>query len=126
MQSLQVFQIASQQAQWLGVRQTVVAGNIANVNTTGYMAKDVEPFKAVLESTGADKMAATNPAHFSQSGIRGSISTRELDAIAVHPSGNTVNMANELSKGSEIKRHYEINTGIIKTMNRMMLATVRK
>ena len=48
MQPIQLFKLASQQAQWLSVRQTVVAGNIANVNTQGYAAKDVESFKAVL------------------------------------------------------------------------------
>lgn len=125
MQPLQIFKLASQQAEWLTVRHTVVAGNIANVNTHGYAAKDVEPFKAVMESTGT-KMAATNPGHFSDSKLRDSIRSNEINGIAVHPSGNTVNLANEVSKGSGIKREYEINTSIVKTMNRMMMATVRK
>jgi flagellar basal-body rod protein FlgB len=124
MQPIQLFKIASQQAQWLAVRQTVVAGNIANVNTQGYAAKDVESFKAVLDSS--SKMAATNPAHFSSDGVRGKIRSNEINGIAVNPSGNNVNLANEISKGSGIKRAYEINTGIVKTMNRMMMATLGK
>lgn len=125
MQPIQLFTLASDQAQWLTVRHTVVAGNIANANTPGYVAKDVEPFKAVMESTGS-RMAATHPGHINEANARGSIMGAEINGIGVSPSGNNVSLTNELSKGSEIKREYEINTGIVKKMNNMMLATVRK
>jgi flagellar basal-body rod protein FlgB len=36
MQPIQLFELTSKQAHWLTVRQSVVAGNIANVNTPGY------------------------------------------------------------------------------------------
>lgn len=125
MQPIQLFKLASEQAQWLTVRHTVVAGNIANANTPSYIAKDVEPFKAVMESTGS-KMAATHPGHINEANARGSIRNTEVNGIGVHPSGNNVSLPNELSKGSNIKRQYEINAGIVKKMNNMMLAAVRK
>ncbi|MEW7007074.1 MULTISPECIES: flagellar basal body rod protein FlgB [unclassified Lentilitoribacter] len=125
MQPIQLFKLASEQAQWLSVRHTVVAGNIANANTSGYVAKDVAPFNAVLESAGS-KMAATHPGHINEANVRGSTQSTEINGISVHPSGNTVSLPNELSKGSEIKRQYEINAGIVKKMNNMMLAAVRK
>ncbi len=34
---------------WLVVRQSTVAQNIANANTPGYKAVDVEPFEAALD-----------------------------------------------------------------------------
>ncbi|MGX1258429.1 flagellar basal body rod protein FlgB [Sinorhizobium fredii] len=47
MDPIQLFELASRQAQWLTVRQNVVAGNIANANTPHYRAKDVHsPSKA--------------------------------------------------------------------------------
>ena len=52
MQPIQLFDLASRQAQWLAVRQNVVAGNIANANTPHYAAKDVKPFESVLQETG--------------------------------------------------------------------------
>ena len=39
-----LFELAAKQAQWLSVRQSAIAGNVANVNTPGYHALDVEPF----------------------------------------------------------------------------------
>ena len=49
MQPIELFRLASKQAHWLSVRQDVVAGNVANVNTPGYRAMDVEPFSDVLD-----------------------------------------------------------------------------
>lgn len=52
MEPIQLFELASRQAQWLSVRQNVVAGNIANANTPHYKARDVQPFESVLQNTG--------------------------------------------------------------------------
>jgi flagellar basal-body rod protein FlgB len=35
MQPVSLFDLASQQARWLSVRQSAVAGNVANINTHG-------------------------------------------------------------------------------------------
>lgn len=64
MQPIQLFDLASRQAEWLSVRQQVVAGNIANANTPKFHAKDVTPFEAVLNNQTVG-MARTNPAHLS-------------------------------------------------------------
>ena len=47
---------------WLAVRQTAVAGNIANANTPGFRAQDVQPFEMALEQARL-AMAATQPGH---------------------------------------------------------------
>jgi Flagellar basal body protein len=126
MQPIQLFQLTSKQAHWLTVRQTVVAGNIANANTPGYAARDVAAFDAVLQETGA-RMAATHAAHFTEDPIRNSVSDSSVaDGLEILPSGNSVALPDELAKTSEIKRMYEINAGIVKTFNRMMLLTVRR
>ncbi len=51
MQPIQLFDLASRQAEWLTIRQEVVAGNIANANTPKYRAKDITPFQAVLDKS---------------------------------------------------------------------------
>jgi flagellar basal-body rod protein FlgB len=53
MQPIQLFELTSKQAHWLTVRQSVVAGNIANANTPGYAAREVAAFEAVIEGTPA-------------------------------------------------------------------------
>jgi flagellar basal-body rod protein FlgB len=46
--------------------------------------------------------------------------------VDVQPSGNSVNLPQEMSKTGEIKRMYELNTGMVKAFHRMMLLTVRR
>jgi len=126
MQPIQLFDLASRQAQWLSVRQNVVAGNIANASTPHYAAKDVKPFESVLQQTGV-QMAATQPGHFTD--VAGAAQVTEvgmLDDAQVQQSGNSVALEKEMMKTGEIKRDYELNTGLVKAFHRMMLMTVRK
>ncbi len=57
-----IFKLASQRSQWLTTRETMIAGNVANANTPGYRATDLQPFSSVLDSTQMT-MATTNPMH---------------------------------------------------------------
>lgn len=126
MQPIQLFQLASSQAHWLSVRQSVVSGNIANANTPGYVAMDVEPFETVLESVGS-RMAATHPMHFSEDGASSGVRPGQTGAdVSISPSGNSVSLEQELMNAGEVRRAYELNTGLVKSFHRMMLLTVRK
>ncbi|WP_420410617.1 flagellar basal body rod protein FlgB [Hoeflea sp.] len=125
MQPIQLFELTSKQAHWLTVRQSVVAGNIANVNTPGYASREVAEFEAVLQDTGA-RMAATHPRHIQEDPLRGAVRSGNQNGVEVMPSGNSVNLPDELSKTGEIKRMYELNAGMVKAFHRMMLLTVRR
>lgn len=125
MQPIQLFELTSKQAHWLTVRQSVVAGNIANVNTPGYASREVAAFEAVLQDTGA-RMAATHPRHIQENPLRGAVRSGSQNGVEVMPSGNSVNLPDELSKTGEIKRMYELNAGMVKAFHRMMLLTVRR
>ncbi|PDT10777.1 MULTISPECIES: flagellar basal body rod protein FlgB [unclassified Rhizobium] len=130
MQPIQLFDLASRQAEWLTIRQQVVAGNIANANTPKFRAKDVTPFDAVLDKSDI-AMARTNPAHFSGNDLSDSADIDVKDAaldqeIGIQESGNTVGLAEELSKSGDIKRQYDLNTSLVSSFNRMMLMTVRR
>ena len=130
MQPIQLFDLASRQAEWLTIRQQVVAGNIANANTPKFRAKDVTPFDAVLDKSDI-AMVRTNPAHFSGNDLSDSADIDVKDAaldqeIGIQESGNTVGLAEELSKSGDIKRQYDLNTSLVSSFNRMMLMTVRR
>ncbi|WP_454288185.1 flagellar basal body rod protein FlgB [Rhizobium arsenicireducens] len=130
MQPIQLFELAARQAEWLSVRQEVVASNIANANTPKYLAKDITPFSAVLDTTATVQMARTNPNHMALSDLSDSnIAVREAklnDEIGMQESGNSVSIAEELTKTGEIKRQHELNTNLVASFHRMMLMTVKR
>jgi flagellar basal-body rod protein FlgB len=125
MDPVNLFDLATRQAQWLAVRQSTVAGNIANVNTPGYTAKDVESFERVLDRA-AVTLRATQQGHLDGDGVNKGIAVKpqESDA-AVLPSKNTVVMENELLKAGEVRRAFELNTAIVKAFHSMMLAATK-
>ncbi len=128
MQPIQLFALASKQAEWLSVRQEVVANNIANANTPQYRAKDVASFDAVLDNTSM-RMARTNAAHFGDSQLSNNVKVEDAalnDEIGIQESGNTVAVSKELAKAGEIKRQYELSANLVKSFNSMMLLTVKR
>ncbi|THV23711.1 flagellar basal body rod protein FlgB [Peteryoungia ipomoeae] len=131
MNPIQLFELASRQAEWLSARQQVVATNIANANTPKFLAKDVTPFSAVLDKTSMVRpMAVTHPGHMAANDLSDrsiGIEESELnDEIGVQESGNSVAIAEELTKTGEIKRQHELNTSLMSSFHRMMLMTVKR
>jgi flagellar basal-body rod protein FlgB len=125
MQPVQLFDLAAQQARWLAVRQSAIAGNIANANTPGYGAVDVEPFERVLDGTHV-AMASTQPGHISGGATGDALAVRaQGDEPALMPSENTVVLEDEMLKAGEVRRSFELNTAIVKAFHRMILMTAR-
>lgn len=124
MDAVNLFKLATTQAKWLSLRQTTVANNIANVNSPGYRAVDVEPFQAILSDTSV-RLAATSPVHFGSSEGNGSFRVVEEEPDKLTTSGKTVSMEDELVKSSEIRHAYEMNTAIVSSFHRMILMTAK-
>lgn len=125
MENLSLFALASQKNRWLAERQAVVAQNVANANTPGFKAKDLEPFEAAMERTGF-QLAAPRAGHLTLGG------TARLSAAAVNApehdgshSGNTVNIEQEMMKLGAINREYGLNAGILKSFQRMLMTSTR-
>ena len=120
-----LFELAAKQSQWLSVRQSAIAGNIANVNTPGYKALEVEPFEKVLDGTRV-AIKATQVSHLSGGGNAEGVSIKQRsDGPAVLPSHNNVVLENELMDAGEVRRAFELNTGIVKAFNRMTLLVTK-
>ncbi|WP_315925480.1 flagellar basal body rod protein FlgB [Mesorhizobium sp. SP-1A] len=124
MEPVNLFDLASKQSQWLAVRQSAVAGNIANANTPGYVANDVEPFEKVLDRT-AVHMSATQSGHLGGATEAAYTVKPQEFTGAMMPSKNTVVLENELMKAGEIRRSFELNTAIVKAFHAMMLSAVK-
>ena len=64
-----LFDLASSHARWLSLRQAAISSNVANANTPGYKAKDIEPFSKLLDAK-VVSLAVTNPKHLATETIR--------------------------------------------------------
>ncbi|MDN2580774.1 flagellar basal body rod protein FlgB [Aquibium sp. ELW1220] len=124
MQPVSLFELASHQARWLSVRQAAVAGNVANINTPGYRAVDVQPFQDLL----ADRtltVASTQPGHIAFGGASGDFGLAVDDSPVVSTSGNSVSVEEELVKAGEVRRGVELNTAVVKAFHRMVMLASR-
>lgn len=125
MEPIHLFDLASRHAQWASVRQATIAGNIANANTPGYGALDIEPFNAVFDKT-ALRLARTEPGHIdvTESGIEpGKVAKGESWDIT--HSGNTVSLDQELVKAGEVNLAFSLNSNVVRSFHRMLLQAVR-
>lgn len=126
MSGLQLFALGSRYGQWLADRQSVIAGNVANANTPGYKSQDLEAFAKALDATGLE-MTKTASNHMSASGAVGSgpADSQRKDGWEVVLSGNSVSVEQEMLKAGEVTGAYALNTSVLKTFNRMLLASLK-
>jgi len=122
---MQLFNLVSRHNHWLAVRQSTIAGNIANANTPGFRAQDLQPFEMAVEQARL-AMAATRPGHVA-SGPANAPATelrREEPWETTH-SGNNVSLEQELLKAGDVNRAYRLNTSIARSFHRMIMASAR-
>ena len=123
MQPVHLFDLASRHAQWASVRQALVTGNIANANTPGYEAVDIEPFSVVLNAASGAAMAQTAPGHIGDGTSSGEAA--RLDGYGVTATGGAVALDQELVKADEINRSYALDMSVVRAFHRMILASAR-
>lgn len=123
-QPVNLFDLASQQAKWLSVRQTTVASNVANANTPGYRTLDIEPFEKVLNGTRV-ALQSTHENHQKIGATDAAFNVERNEEPGVLPSENTVSMEKELVKAGEVRRSFELNTAIVKAFHRMLMMSSR-
>lgn len=124
MDSIFLFDLASQRNQWLSVRQAAISSNIANANSPGYEAQDVQPFESVLQSSRLE-VARSNPLHVAPSGQRMGDLEEVEDSWHTYNSGNSVSLEKEMVKAGEVNSAYSLNNNIIKAFHRMLLTSAK-
>jgi len=123
--SIYLFEVAAEKAQWLAARQTAIASNVANANTPGYRALDIEPFSAVLDASPIE-MAATSPAHLSQAQSQaGGLREIEVEPAEQTLSGNTVNLEQQMINLGEVNRDYTMSANIRRAFHQLLLSALK-
>jgi flagellar basal-body rod protein FlgB len=125
MSEVQLMNLAVQRADWLATRQSVLAQNVANVNTPRYHAKDIVPFESFLDNSQLT-MSTTHNRHINISASAMELPRVEEDRSGekVH-SGNNVSLENEMLKLGETNSQFALDTGLIKSFNRMIMASLK-
>ncbi|MDX2308817.1 MAG: flagellar basal body protein [Hyphomicrobium sp.] len=118
MTHLNFYAIASQHADWVATRRTVIAANIANANTPGYRARDVVEFKDVLtkESFRGTDAATSMAAH----GI-----DPRVPLTNANESARPVELDREMMKAGAVAREQSLNTALSKAFNRLLAMSIR-
>ena len=117
---------------WLNRKQQVIAENVANADTPGYVAKDLKPqdFSSLLSraprsstNRGGPTLAKTHGKHMTAGGggIQGGDRVEELESHEATPTGNTVileeqmiNMANTQMEYGKMVSLYRRHVGLLK------------
>jgi flagellar basal-body rod protein FlgB len=106
-------------------RQQVLTSNIANGDTPGYKARDID-FKSALVAATAQPTAAGDPsATASQKNAAADPDLLFRNVMQPSIDGNTVDMDVERAQFAENTVHYESNIAALTHHIRMMLAAIQ-
>ena len=120
-----LFDLAARHSQWLAVRQSAIAGNVANANTPSYQAKDVTPFGDYVNKTQL-ALAASNPRHVAALGVDiAGAARRASSGWGLSPSASAVSLEKEMIAAGEVSRDFALNTSVVKSFHRMLMSCVR-
>jgi flagellar basal-body rod protein FlgB len=120
-----LFQVASQKSQWLTARQVAVAENVANANTPGYRALDVQPFSTFLNASPI-ALAATDPGHIAPAGtILDQLKEVEAEPGEETLSGNTVGLEQQMIDLGEVGRDFSMTANIRRAFHQLLLMAVK-
>ena len=136
MNNIAVFQVLRNTMAMLGTRQKVLARNIANADTPGYVAKDIDQkaFQAVLARSSAGQSSAARLRTTSARHIHGSAgagSSAKFNIITRADSettidGNAVVLEEQVSRVAETRMRYEAAAALYeKSMGLLRMALSR-
>ncbi len=119
-----ISRIVDEKLKYLSQRHQVLASNLANVDTPGYRAKDVQApdFRKLLAaSVGALPVARTHSAHLAGTPIAATdyrtVTRATTDEL--NPNGNNVSAEEEMQKIAVNASDYQLTLGIEQGMDRL-------
>ena len=125
MSEVYLYQLSTQRVGYLSTRQTLIAQNVANVNTPGYQAVDLKPFAATLQET-AMAMATTSPLHLTPTADEiDPPKPEDSEGAETTVSGNSVDLEGELVKLGEVNRDFSEANAIKKIFHQMMMQALK-
>ena len=109
-----LFDLAEKRLVWNARRQGVLASNIANANTPGYRARDVQSFATTLAGTVGIEPARTQSGHLPGTAAGGLASLVKEPGTARSLDGNSVALDQQLTKVADTESTQALVTTIWK------------
>ncbi len=114
--TLGFFRLMAKKMDWLSQRQTVLAQNVANVDTPKFKPEDVTPFtfRTALQEGHHLEPAMTNPAHQHLAHAAEGPGTVRKDrkTYETKPDGNAVDIEEQMMKLSQTSQDYNMVTSL--------------
>ena len=95
-------------------RETVIASNMANVDTPGYRTKDVDFQHELSRAMAAPEGTAPQAA------------VRDVSGLLERPDGNNVDIDREAMKLSEVQLQYQMGTQLIKGEFQTLMTAIKE
>ncbi|ARE40398.1 Flagellar basal-body rod protein FlgB [Rhodovulum sp. P5] len=106
---LEILRMAHGLAEHAGHRQTVIARNVANADTPGFRAKDIDGFSEFYSKSDEGlSLRTTRANHFSAGDSLGQNIELFDSEGDVDPNGNSVSLESEMVKAAETKRQHDM------------------
>lgn len=113
---------------WLDERQRVIAQNVANADTPGYMARDLKAptdFARALQTSGGLGLARTSAAHMSPSAPQARFAAVNSPDSETTLDGNAVVVEEQMLKMTESRMAYEAAISLYQKSMQMLRMAAR-
>lgn len=100
----------------LNDRQTMIASNMANIDTPGYHTKDLNfqaAMRRVMDESGSESSAAFEPASV------------ETEGLPERPDGNNVNVDRESLLMAQTQLQFQLGVQLVKSQLHMVMSAIK-
>ena len=109
---------------WHQTRQKLLAENVANADTPGFRPKELKAPGFAPSGSGAVAVERTNSAHLSLAAARPGEDAVLSGRFEVTPSGNAVNLEDEMLKVSQNQSDYQLAASLYQKSLQMLRTAV--
>ncbi len=125
--NLNILRLASTLAAHSTARQAIVTENVAQADTPGYRARDIDAFSETLASGSVFIPQVTRAGHMTFGADPRGFGSQELAAFGAEtPNGNSVSLEDQMMRSAESRQTYDLALGVYqKTMDILRISIGR-
>jgi flagellar basal-body rod protein FlgB len=119
-----IFTATSRHAEWLAARRAVIAENIANASTPGFVARETAIF-SLEEGSTVRRPGRTHESHLDVRNAASAAIVTPIETTTRSHSENTVELEQEIMKSGDVAREQTLNSALTRAFHRLVLLSVR-